>query len=139
MHDWGDEDFDWAGLNKAGRMITDICRRYARLGGQSKEKYGTLRFYAAFGWLSLHSLFYPGYAGSQFPNWLWRLDCRIIGPVLRKLFEKVFVCWQIKVYIYAYQKAVKKYPHLRVEILVMADQLELIPDTEDIQARWTKA
>ena len=127
MHNWGDKDVDWDGIWEAARYIGTYCRRWGRLGGDYKEKFGTVRFYAHFGWLSLHTLIYPGYVSSQFPKWLWCLDCRVIGPVLRKLFERPFRWWQTKVYARAYWNALYRWPHLRAEILLCADYLELIP------------
>ena len=42
-HEWGDKDFDWEGLDAAGRFIVKYCRRAANLIITFKEKYGTLR------------------------------------------------------------------------------------------------
>lgn len=124
MHKWGD-DFDLKGLNDCEDILYNICRKYGRLGGQIKEKYGTLRFYAMFD-LSLHSLVYPGYVYSQFPEWLWTLDIYYISPFLNKLFGKIWFWYQSKIYNYAYHKCLKKYPNLRDEILCCADYPELI-------------
>ncbi len=125
-HEWGEENVDWEGINDCCNILHNICTRWGRFGGQTKEKYGTVRFYAHMGWLSLHSLVYPGYVYSQFPNWLWSLDIYYIGPFLRFCFEKIWVKWQAYIYNLAYQKCLKKYPHLRAEILCDADHLELI-------------
>jgi len=126
MHTWGEENFDWQGLNDCCDILHTICTRYGRFGGQTKEKYGTLRFYAHMGHLSLHGLIYPGYVYSQFPDWLWSLDIWYISPFLQFFFEKPFVWWQLKVYNYAYQKCLKKHPHLKEEILCCADYTEFI-------------
>lgn len=130
MHDWGDENFDWNGLNEAVRYVGHTCRKYGFIPGDYKEKWGTLRFYAHFGHLSLHAFIYPGYVYSQFPKWLWKLDCMYIGPILRKLFEKPFVWWQCKVYTYAYRQAIKKWPHLYTEITCCMEQKQLAPEIE---------
>lgn len=126
MHQWGDEGVDWNGIESAAEYIATFCRRWAFLGGQYKEKYGTVRFYASFGCLSLHNIIYPGYYYNQFPKWLWNLDCDYIGPCLRFLFEKLFIRWQKFIYNMAYQRALKKWQHLRAEILCGADWIELI-------------
>jgi hypothetical protein len=126
MHHWGDENVDWGGIGECCDYFHKMSRRYGRLGGQIKEKYGTVRFYATFGYLSLHTLLYPGYVSSQFPKWLWRADIYYIGPFLRFFFEKIFVKWQIFIYSRMYQTAIKKWPHLRKEILCAADHPELI-------------
>lgn len=47
-------------LDKIAYEIHDYCVLWGRLGGQAKEKFDTVRFYAQFG-LSLHSLVYIKY------------------------------------------------------------------------------
>lgn len=125
-HQWGDKDFDWKALDDAGHLLRKITKRYGRLGGDIKEKYGELRFYAKFGNLCLHTLIYPEYYFSQFPRWLWKLDCNYIGPVLNFFFGKAFIWWQMKVYRYAYKACIKKYPHIKDEILDAADYDKLL-------------
>lgn len=127
MHNWGDEGVDWNGINDAADYIGSYCKRWAYLGGQVKEKYGTVRFYANFGHLNLHCLFFPGYVYCQFPDWLWHLDCKYIGPFMRFFFEKAFVKWQSYIYGKAYLNACRKWPHLQEEILCSADYIELVP------------
>lgn len=125
MHTWGDKDVDWAGIEDAAEMIHDYCVKRARLGGQYKEKWGTVRFYAQFG-LSLHSLVYPGHCFNRFPSWLWKLDLRVITPVLNFLFGKLWAKWQARIYAKAYKRAIEKYPHLKEEILCCADYPEIL-------------
>lgn len=131
MHKWGDEGVDWKGIDDAASYIGDFCRKWGRLGGQSKEKFGTVRFYAHFGWLNLHTLIYPGYVYSQFPKWLWHLDIFYFGPVMRVFFERPFLWWQKQVYTLAYARALKRWPHLKKEILCCADYSELIPGAKE--------
>ena len=131
MHQWGEKDFDWGGLDDAINIIHGTCVRWGRLGGQAKEKFGQVRFYAGFGYLSLHNLIYPGYVYSQFRNWLWRIDISYIGPAMRFVFAKPWFWWQKMIYNYAYQKALKKHPHLRAEILWAADYPEFIKGAEE--------
>lgn len=128
IHYWGDKDVDWNGIDDAAHIIGKICTRYGRMMCHTKEKYATVRAYTTFGYLCLHGLIYPGYVGNQFPKWLWHLDCKYIGPFLQKFFTRPFVWWQVKVYQYAYKTALKKYPHLREEILCCADYHELLKD-----------
>lgn len=135
MHNWGEEGVDWKGIDDAATYIHGYCLKWAFLGGQSKEKYGTVRFYAHFGWLSLHGLIYPGYAWNQFPKWLWKLDCNIIGPALRFFFERPFVAWQRYIYKRAYRSAVRKWPHLKEEILVCADYPEFFGSEHELKIR----
>lgn len=125
MHKWGDSNVDWAGIENAATFIHNYCVKWARLGGDFKEKYGTVRFYANFG-LSLHSLIYPGYQRSMFSTWLWRADIYYISPVLNKLFGRIFFKWQSTVYRKSYKLAIKKWPHLKNEIINGADHKEFL-------------
>lgn len=124
-HEWGDKGVDWKGIDEAATYIGHFCRTWGRLGGQAKEKYGNVRFYASFGYLSLHTLFYPGYAYVRFPKWLWRLDLSVFTPILSVL-ERPFVAYQQFIYKKAYTNALKKWPHLKEEILDEADHRELL-------------
>lgn len=128
MHQWGDDNVDWNGINDCCDYFWKVSRRYGRLGGQIKEKYGTVRFYASFGYYSLHSLIFPGYVykHKSFPKWLWKLDIYYISPFINKVFGKVLVKYQKFVYNYMYQQALKKWPHLEAEILTSADYPEFI-------------
>lgn len=151
MHEWGDKDVDWRGIDDAADYIATYCRRWGRLGGQHKEKYGTVRFYAHFGHLSLHGLIYPGYVYCQFPPWLSRIDRATQRP-LQFCFGSLFYWNQRRVYSRAYRNAVKLWPHLQVEILSDADYPEFIAghtrqDGKDLHildtngkivATWTK-
>lgn len=127
MHDWSEKDFDWRGLEEAGHFIWAYCMRWARLGGTYKEKYGTLRYSPQFWSVSLHTLIYPSYAYSQFPAWLWKMDIYYISPVLNFLLGKPLYKWQKYIHGKAYLKALKKWPHLRKEILIGALYPEFIP------------
>lgn len=94
--------------------------------GYSKEKYGTVRYSTGFGHASLHALLFPQYHWIRFPKWLNKLDMYLITPVLQFLFGSLITWYQRKIYNRAYQNALKKWPHLRAEILVDADWLEYI-------------
>lgn len=125
MHCWGDKGVDWNGINDAAQYIHDYCVRWARLGGDYKEKFGTVRFYARFH-CQLHDLIYPGYMWIVWPQFMNLVDLyfyatRVFDPV-----RSVINWWQAKVYRRAYKNAVKKWPHLRQEILCMADYDEFL-------------
>lgn len=125
-HYWGDEGVDWEGINDAAKFIHDYCVKYARLGGDYKEKYGRSMFYAKFG-LSLHKLFYPGHCFYRFPKWLIHFDICYFTPICDKLGITYLWCkWQSFIYRRAYQMAVKKWPHLKEEITCAADYPELL-------------
>lgn len=126
MHDWGDEDVDWAGISQAAEYLGNFCAKWGRFTGQTKEKYGTVRFYANFH-VSLHCLVLPRwcyYKHPKFPKWLWCLDIYYLSPFLNRLpgIHK----YRYFIYRTAYKNALKKWPHLREEILSAADYKELL-------------
>ena len=135
---WGDEEFDWEGLNDAGYIISRYCRRWGRLGCNTKEKWGALRAdMSPIGFLSLHAIVFPGYAFSHFPKWLFKIDVFVISRIFER-FQKPIGWWQRKVYNAAYQKALKKYPHLKEEILVDAEYPQFIDGAMEIHNKyWT--
>lgn len=128
MHNWGDKDVDWEGIDDAAECISSFCRLWGRLGGQSKEKYGTVRFYAHFGASSFLSITHPGYCHyGPYPKWLSTFDI-YYGNTILKYLGIQFIFSKIQPFIYnlAYQNALKKWPHLEAEILTGADYPELI-------------
>lgn len=129
MHYWGDKFKYFADVGIAADEIGAFCVKYGRISvTQTKEKYGTARVYCSFGWTCLHSLLFPRYICKhpKFPKWLWKLDIYYIGPILRFLFAKPIYSYQKFIYRLAYKKAIKKYPHIREEILNGADWDELL-------------
>jgi hypothetical protein len=122
-HDWSDETFDWGNLNKAIHFVTDICRKYGRLGMHSKEKYGTFRdhVYAYDG--TVHSLIWPAYVYSQ---WKSKLAYKLDNQVFRRISNYsgltwLILRWQRCVYNFAIQTVCRRYPHLIDELTVMLD------------------
>lgn len=130
MHFWGDEGVDWKGIAGAAEYIGERCRRLGRINvTQYKEKYGTVRVYCSFGYYSLHELIWPGYAYKRdyWPHFMWTLDIYFwpnafkysgLGYLLHK--------WQKFIYRSSYKRALKKWPHLRKEILCCADFSEFL-------------
>lgn len=126
FHRWGDPNFDWEGLDAAGRYIGDWLCQYPRIPVRDiKEKFGTLRIYCSLGWYQFHDIMYPRYVYSRFPTWLWKLDCRygyrfvaLVNPLVTRI--------HIHAYRWRYRKAIKKWPHLRAEILCAADWPEYL-------------
>ena len=127
MHQWGDAWFEAHGadLDAACDFLRDYCRRYARLGGDVKEKWGTLRFYAHFHH-QLHDLFYPGYAYCQWPYWLWIFDLRVYCSPAFNAVRRAIQTWQIFIYRRAYRLTVQRWPHLFRELLFSADYPEFL-------------
>lgn len=128
MRRWGDKDVDWNGINDAAVYICDFCAFWGRFGGQAKEKFGTVRFYASFGCYSLISITHPGY---HFTRGIWQPYVKFdnaFGEYIVRFsgLQLLLNWWQPKVYRLAYKKALQKWPHLREEILCCADYNELL-------------
>jgi hypothetical protein len=125
MHQWGDEDVDWEGINDAAYYIAHWLRTYARVGILDyKEKFGTVRVYCHFGWHGVYAILRPSYC--WYPKW-WpmKLDFWLADSKLFTLINRIVVPLQQKAYAWRYKKAVQKWPHLYKEIVSMADFGEL--------------
>lgn len=128
MHSWGDEDFDWIGLDNAIDYIHTNLVRWGRINvRQSKEKFGTARIYCSLGFYHLLSITHPGHVSwkGRYPNWLFKLDIHILSPIIEKL-NFVVIPYQAWVYKTVYKNAVQKYPHLKKEIICAADYPQLL-------------
>jgi hypothetical protein len=126
-HDWSDKDFDWNALYDAERIVHFWAWRIGRVGGQLKEKFGTLRYYCQFSDGTLQSLMYPGYARIVHPWFYWNIDVPIVQRIA-KYTGLLYLIHKYQAFFYrlAYKKAVAKYPHIRDEILVDAGAQELV-------------
>jgi len=137
MHDWSEDSFDWKMLDDGIDMISSFMRFWGRIGVNSKEKFGTARVYVMFWDGTLHGMLYPGYHFSQFPKWLWSFDLNWIGPFFRKTrLQKLFCWYQSKIYSMAYSRAIKKFPKVKVELVVACDIDELIKERPAIMAMY---
>lgn len=127
MHSWGDEDVDWKGINDAAGYIALWLRRWPRVGVRDfKEKYGTIRIYCSLGWGSIHEIWKPGYVFNQYPfKWMRTLDV-YLGRKIMHWLNFVVIPVHKQLYRWRYKKAVKKWGHLRTEILCAADFPELL-------------
>lgn len=134
-HDWSDKTFPWQELSASIEIIRHISFKYGRIGGDIKEKFGCVRFYARFFDGTIHSLLYPGSVFIRYPR-LYRF---VDYPIIRRIFlftrlASLIFWWQKKIYNIAYQKAIAKYPHLRNEILVDADYPEFIDNYPEFKS-----
>lgn len=129
QHRWGDEDFDWEALYKAERELSFWGRRIGRIGGDMKEKWGELRWYATLGTPErISDILYPGYYYYQWPadkepflNIIDQISIVYLRPLkpLFKAYKRFF-------YGYAYRRAVKKFPRVNAEILSCCEHPELL-------------
>lgn len=130
-HDWSDEDFDWKGLNWCVEYLDKNLRKWGRINvRQVKEKYGQLRCYCSLGWSSLFSITHPGwcsYKVAGYPKWLTTLDIFYLSRIIPYL-NYIILPYHKFLYRKLYKDCVKKYPHLREEILCAADYHELLKD-----------
>ena len=121
-HEWGDQDFDWNALNEAEDYLVKNCRRWARMGVWTKEKYGTLRVSTTCAYFTeynfLHTLFYPGYAYLRFPRWVNKYVDRPFGKCMKWLgIVWLLQKWQTAVLKFFWKRAAKKWPQVAEEIL----------------------
>lgn len=126
MHDWSEKDFDWKGLDDAIRFIDFWLVFLGRINvRQSKEKFGTARIYCSLGWHQFHSITHPRSAFNRYPKWLWKWDCDYGSKIVKFLF-----CWVVQYHAWLYRTvywiAVRRWKHLREEILCCADYDELL-------------
>jgi len=115
-HYW--DDVDWKGITAAGRFIGDNLRRYGRVSVfQVKEKFGEVVVACSLGVSSLLQLTHPGYCYYKpYPKWLMRLDIYVISPMLSPLNYMVMP-YHKWLYRYVYKLSLRKWPHLKCEIL----------------------
>lgn len=125
MHNWGDESVDWDGINAAAKYIYMYLKRWRVPVRDFKEKYGTVRVYCSLhwerGWLLMH-LLRPGHMFWRFPRWLRTVDYWFPTHWL----NAILVPFYKFLYTRAYGNALRKWPHLRSEILQGADYSELL-------------
>jgi hypothetical protein len=124
MHQWGEENVDWKGLDDAAYYIGGQLARWGRIHvSQTKEKFGTVRVYCSFGWDSFYGLWRPRYC--RVPTWWpWKLDLMTFSRI-ESLVNKVAIPYQKWIYKRTYRKTVQKWPHLYQEIVSCADWGEL--------------
>ena len=118
-HEWGDQDFDWKSLDDACIYLSKNCKRWARLGVWTKEKYGTMRVTV---WMGLYepfqNLIYPGYARAMFPRWFRHYIDFPLGDLIHFLrISKPIYWYQLQVLKFFWKRAAKKWPHIAAEIL----------------------
>lgn len=128
MHDWSEQDIDWKGISAAAQYIGLGLRIWGRVPVRDyKEKYGTIRVYCSFGWWSIHDITHPGWAYIQYKSKLLRyLNYAEWFNRIFRLVNWVVVPYHTWLYTYLYGQALRKWPHLRLEILTGADFPELL-------------
>ena len=128
---WGDKRVDWEGIEDAAEFLGLWFRETARMNVmQWKEKFGGVRVYCTLGYTQIHELFYPGHAyirWNKFFSWIDNTFFSAYGKLgLIRVINKIALPIHEKLYRWRYQKAVDKWPHLKLEILIDADHQELI-------------
>lgn len=116
-------------LNEIQDVALWIRKQLLRWGrvpiNDAKEKWGTVRVYCYFGWWNLHDFCYPGHHFNHFPSWLTRIDESFFSGVFN-LIRFLVVPYHRWLYRHTYKRAVKKWPHLKEEILQCADWPEYL-------------
>ena len=125
MHQYGDENVDWKGINDAAEYIGLGLLKWGRLDvRQWKEKFGTVRVYCSFGINSWNQLTHPGDVFYRWPRWTWRFQ-QSPGWFF-VLLNKLVVPYQKWLYRHFYAYALLRWPHLAKEILKGCDYHELL-------------
>jgi hypothetical protein len=127
VHYYGDDSFDWEGLDWCINYLDKNLRRFGRINvRQAKEKYGSARIYCSLGWDSLLNITHPGYCHYRpYPKWLRILDIFYLSKVIPYL-NYIVLPYHKFLYRKLYKDCVIKYPHLKHEILDYADYHELL-------------
>lgn len=126
MHIWGDEWFEKHGEDfyTASEYIHKMLMIYGRISIMNfKEKYGTLRTQGYYEWDgTLHMLLYPGYSYIQCGRILSFLDTRLFANLM-KFSGLLYILryLQRKWINYVFQKILKKYPQLILELVADTD------------------
>lgn len=120
FHYWGD-DFDWNSLYEAEKEIRRIVR-FARVGLNSKEKYGTLRYDFRLFEGSIHSITHPGHYYIRYPKHMYGFVTTRFLSFLEPLICSIQVAF-IKL---AFTIVCRRYPHIVKEIVSDAPP-ELLP------------
>lgn len=131
MHYWGQKDVDWEGIDDSARYIGENLKKWGRVSVvQWKEKFGTVRVYVwSLGWHNLLNITHPGWCHYRpYPKWLRTFDIFYLSRCIPFLFNWAVVPYHKWLYRKLYEDMVKKYPHLRKEILTMANYSELLKD-----------
>lgn len=138
-HDWSSDWPYFHDVSEAAYYIGSFLRKWGRVGvRQTKEKFGCVRVYLSFGWYQLHSITHPGHCFCRYPQWLWVLDCKYFSKLI-SLLNFIVVPYHKWLYNKAYQNAIKKWPHIRDEILIDADFPEFIEGNDELMAaHWTQ-
>lgn len=121
-HEWGDTDFDWKALDDAANYISTRCRRWARMGIWTKEKYGTLRVSTTCAYFTeydfIHHIFYPGHAYYRLPKWFRVYIDWPFGKVMKYMgIAKLLQMYQHATLRFFWKRAASKWPHIAEEIL----------------------
>lgn len=118
-------------------FVRTFARRWGRLGGDVKEKWDTLRFYVTWHYM-FYDLVFPGYPRIKFPTWLFWLDLYVYGKPIFDPIRSIIQRWQMYIYGKTYEKAVKRFPMMRREILSTVDNPELLPEELRREVMWRR-
>ena len=126
MHRWGDTSVDWQGINDAAQYIGRRLAFWRIQVTQVKEKFGTVRVYCMLGMpCGFYFFFHPRDCYHRWPKHMKDLDYKYGATLCQWLNPLVMPLHKI-VYRSTYKRAVKKWPHLRSEILDCADWPEYL-------------
>lgn len=123
-----DDDHDYENINGCLEIFEKWATR-GRIRGQIEDKYGSTRWYAYFGYLTIHDIFYPRHYYNQFKwKWLWVLSCHS-NPFFKYTgIEWLYIKWQIFCYRSAYAECFKKFPQFKNHAIDYSELLKGIKE-----------
>ena len=119
---WGDDSHDWKGLYEAERLINNIVS-FGRVGLNSKEKYGSIRYNFSLFDGTIHSITHPGHYYLRFPKYMYDI---VMGRRLLLPLLPIIRPIQVALVKLAFTIAARRYPHLTKYIITDAPT-ELLP------------
>lgn len=132
-HNWGDSWPFWNDLDKCIDFVWWFSTKIGRFGGQTKEKFGSLRFYVMFHY-QLHDLFYPGHYYIRWGKFGQFLDSIYTKPFFNPI-RRLICVYQEQIYKLIYWIAVRRWPHIMDEIVNSCDYDELLPKELGVYVR----
>lgn len=138
-HVWNDGWEYWKDLGDAIHFCKKHWRAWGRIGiAFSKEKWGVFNHNCQFYWGSwpIHELVKPGYTYYQWPKWLMLIEMEYLSKAVKYIGMRWLVQqWQKLVYNVVLWRALRKWSHIRDELLCDADY-DMLWNGKEIQQQY---
>jgi hypothetical protein len=115
-HFWGDDAFDWRGLDDAISYILEFNTRWGRSAVVGKEKYGTARI-TLFLWYGRLECLVDPYRFVKWDTPLGWLSSKLARVLTCIGVVGLYNQYQIFIYRLSFKRAIGRWPHLKGELL----------------------